>query len=143
MKLFDTMLLVYARAPGSPFHRWAKEQIALAVVGEGAAISAVTLAELCAETGVDSESVIRRVHEIGVHVLDVPATAAAGCGEAYRKYRKKRRRESGKDSPKMPLLDFFIGAHAEAMDWELVTNDAQRFRNYFPEVKLILPPDED
>jgi predicted nucleic acid-binding protein len=139
MKLFDTMIIVYARASDSPFHQWAKEQIALAVVTEGAAINAVTLAELCSENGAMSESVIKHINAIGIHILDVPATAAARCGEAYRKYRQKRKRESGKDSPKIPLPDFFIGAQAEIMNWELVTNDAQRFQNFFPKMKLVLP----
>jgi predicted nucleic acid-binding protein len=138
MTLLDTMVVVYARTPDSPFHQWAKEQIAGAVAGSGAAINAVTLAELCAEDGVDSPSLLQNITDIGVHVLDVPASAATRCGEAYRNYRKQRKQESGKDSPKMPLPDFFIGAHAEIMGWELATNDPQRFRKYF-NLKLATP----
>jgi len=138
MTLLDTMVVVYARTPDSPFHQWAKEQIAGAVAGGGAAINAVTLAELCAEDGVDASSLLQNVLDIGIHVLDLPASAAARCGEAYRAYRKQRKKESGRDTPRMPLPDFFIGAHAEVMGWELATNDQQRFRNYF-HVKLSTP----
>lgn len=138
MTLLDTMVVVYARTPDSPFHEWAKEQIAGAVAGGGAAINAVTLGELCAEDGVDSPGLLQNVHDIGIHVLDLPAGAAARCGEAYRFYRKQRKQEAGKGASKMPLPDFFIGAHAEVMGWELATNDPQRYRKYF-NLKLITP----
>jgi hypothetical protein len=39
----------------------------------------------------------------------------------------------------MPLPDFFIGAHAEIMGWTLATADADRYRTYFPKVKLKTP----
>ena len=57
MKLLDTMLIVYARTPASPFHAWAVQQIATAVSTEGAALNTVSLAELCSEDGVDSGAV--------------------------------------------------------------------------------------
>jgi predicted nucleic acid-binding protein len=75
------------------------------------------------------------------HLLDVPCLASEICGVAYRKYLDKRKAQSGKDGPKTPLADFFIGAHAELMGWELVTGDKGRFETYFPSVKLITPPE--
>jgi predicted nucleic acid-binding protein len=39
----------------------------------------------------------------------------------------------------VPLPDFFIGAHAQLNGWELVTNDPDRVRNYFPAVRLVTP----
>ena len=138
MTLLDTMVVVYARTPDSPFHEWAKEQIAGAVTGSGAAINAVTLAELCVEEGMEAAEVAHHIAGFGIEVFDVPASAAARCGEAYRNYRRQRKRDSGKDSPKVPLPDFFIGAHAEIMGWELATNDPRRFQNYFS-LKLVMP----
>lgn len=139
MKLLDTNVLVYARQPQSPFHQWAVAQIAGLVSTEGAGFSAASLAELCAEDGVKSTDVPVEIANFGVQLLDVPAGVAVKCGEAFRRYRKNRRQQSGKDSPKMPLPDFFIGAHAELLGVDLVTNDPGRFRTYFPGLKLVTP----
>jgi hypothetical protein len=137
--LLDTNVVVYARSVSSPFKKWAEEQIAEAVSGEGAALNAISLAELCAEPGIDSSMVIRGLTSFGVKIVDVPAAAAARCGEAYRRYRKARAKASGKSAPPMPLPDFFIGAHAELLGVELVTNDPDRIHTYFPNVKLVTP----
>jgi predicted nucleic acid-binding protein len=139
MILLDTMVVVYARQSNSPFHDWAIERISEAVITEGASISAVSLAQLCAEEGVDSADVLRALNGFGIDVIDVSAKAAGACGEAYRAYRRKRKSRSGKDSPKIPLPDFFIGAQAQANGWTLVTNDPQRFRSYFPKIRLVTP----
>jgi predicted nucleic acid-binding protein len=114
MMLLDTMVIVYARTPKSPFHAWAKSAIA------AAAVAAAVIA-------------------FGVAVVDVPVAAAETCGAAYRNYRRQRKRDSGMDAPKMPLPDFFIGAHAETAGWTVVTNDQGRYARYFPAVKLVTP----
>lgn len=139
MKLLDMNVIVYARRPGNRFHSWAVEQIATAVASEGAALSAVSLAELCAEPRIDVTSVAGAVLSFGVQIVDVPAAAAERCGEAYNAYRSARKASSGKEAPKTPLPDFFIGAHAELLGMELVTNDPERIRTYFPGVRLAVP----
>ena len=35
--------------------------------------------------------------------------------------------------------DFFIGAHAQAEGWKLLTRDAPRYKTYFPKLQLICP----
>jgi hypothetical protein len=61
------------------------------------------------------------------------------CAKAYLEYRERRRAESSREAPSLPLPDFFIGAHAQVMGWPLVTADAGRFRTYFPSVTLLTP----
>jgi len=141
MRLLDTNVIVYARQKTSPFNRWAEDAITQAVAedGPGACVNAVTLAELCAETGVDESLVAGEILAFGVAIVPVPPSCAEACGAAYRAYRERRKSESGKDAPKTPLADFFIGAHALAENMELVTNDAERIAVYFPKVKLITP----
>ena len=112
--------------------------IAEGVSGTGAAVNAVSLAEVCVG---DSEphTVADRIRSWGVTVLDVPAAASEVCASAYLTYRMRRKADSGKDAPALPLPDFFIGAHAQVMGWTLATADEDRFRIYFPVVPLRSP----
>ena len=138
MMLLDTNVLLYASETGSRYHHWARQTLAEAISTEGAAINAVCLAEICVGEG-DPTTTADRIRGWGVDVLDVPAAAAEICATAYRRYRDRRRRQSGKDSPRTPLPDFFIGAHAELMGWTLATVDTSRIRTYFPSVRLATP----
>lgn len=138
MILLDTNVLIYAFDSDSPFCRWAREMIADAVAGDGAAINAVSLAEICVGDA-DPPTVADRIRSWGVAILDVPAAAAEVCAKAYRQYRKRRIPQRGTAIPVTPLPDFFIGAHAMIMDWELATADQGRFNQYFPSISLKTP----
>jgi len=138
MMLLDTNVLIYASDVSAVYSRWARNTISDAVAGEGAVINAVILAELCVGDA-EPSTVADRVRRWGVEALDIPVAAAEISARAYLSYRRRRRRDSGKDSPSMPLPDFFIGAHAEIMGWTLATADADRYRTYFPKVKLRNP----
>jgi len=136
--LLDTNVLIYSAGRSSPFHRWAVATVADGVSGDGAAISAIVLAELCVGDR-EPASVADRIRRWGVAILDVPAAVAPVCAEAYLSYRRRREEESGKDSPRLPLPDFFIGAHAQVMGWTVATADPGRFKTYFPSVDLETP----
>lgn len=136
MILLDTNVVIYAFDPDSPFFEWARETIADAVAGDGAAVNAVSLAEICVGDA-DPPTVADRVRSWGVEVLDVPSAAAEVSAIAFREYRK--RRGSAKKIASMPLPDFFIGAHARIMAEKLATADHGRFKTYFPSVPLATP----
>ena len=138
MTLLDSNVAIYASERGSAHHDWARRMIVEAVSTEGAAINAVCLAEICVGED-DPATVADRIRGWGVEVIDVPAAAADVCAAAYRKYRERRRQQSGKESPRTPLPDFFIGAHAQVMGWTLATADVARIRTYFPLVRLAAP----
>jgi predicted nucleic acid-binding protein len=138
MILLDTNVLVYAFDPGSPFFKWARETIADAVTAGGAAINAVSLAEVCVGEA-DPSTAADRIRSWGVEILDVPAAAADICAKAYRRYRKRRKTQSDTPAPAVPLPDFFIGAHAKIMGWDLATADRGRFQTYFPSISLKMP----
>ncbi len=65
----------------------------------------------------------------------IPWAAAFLAGKVFLEYR----RNQGTKSTTLP--DFFIGAHAEVADLDLLTRDVGRYRKYFPTVVLIAPSD--
>ncbi|MCC6145201.1 MAG: type II toxin-antitoxin system VapC family toxin [Candidatus Hydrogenedentes bacterium] len=141
MTLLDSNVIIYASNPRDDLHAWAKNLITDAALQKRAAANAITLAEVCAGA---AYPLIVREQLLGwrVQIVDVPASAAEICAEAYRLYSKRRREALPENpAPKTPLPDFFIGAHASVMGWDIATADEGRFRTYFPEVTLHTPAD--
>jgi predicted nucleic acid-binding protein len=138
MMLFDTSVILDALYKDSEYYIWANDLITEAAVTDGAAVNAVTVAELCAGDR-HPEVVERDLKDWGINVLDVPVAAAGVCGKAHRRYLLARRASGGGNASKTPLPDFFIGAHADIMGWKLATRDSERIAKYFPKVSLIIP----
>jgi predicted nucleic acid-binding protein len=138
MILFDTNVVIDAKDSSSVSHTWSVRLIQEAVAGDGGAINAVTLAELCAGSP-NPADIQPEVRKLGVEIFDLPAAASEICGAAYRRYVLARRASGGGVASKIPLPDFFIGAHAEIMKWKLATRDAERISRYFPKVHLLTP----
>jgi predicted nucleic acid-binding protein len=138
MILLDTNVLIYGFDPSSPFHSWARSIIRSSLLGEGAAINPVILTEyLIGELAPDR--VIPRLNAFGIEILDLPAIIAPRCAAAYASFLENRRIQAAPPGPKIPLPDFFIGAHAALLDLPLATADVGRYRTYFPELTLITP----
>jgi predicted nucleic acid-binding protein len=138
MILFDTNIIIDILDEEEPHHQWAIKQLASAILGEGAVVSAVTVAELCAGAR-HPEEVESDLRKWGVQIADMPAASATVCGKAYRRYVAARHKSGGGGSPKTPLPDFFIGAQAQIMGWKIATRDQERFKNYFANVPLVTP----
>ena len=79
------------------------------------------------------EEVERAISELGIKVLEIPREALFLTGKAYLKYRKN------KGTKNSPLPDFFIGAHVSVEKFNLITRDTNKYKTYFPQVKLIYP----
>ena len=138
MTLFDTSVILDALYEDAEFYDWSSRLISESAAVAEAAVNAVTVAELCAGDR-RPEQVERDLKDWGVKVLDVPVAAASVCGLAHRRYVQARRASGGGVASKIPLPDFFIGAHAEVMGWKLATRDSERIAKYFPKVKLVTP----
>jgi predicted nucleic acid-binding protein len=63
----------------------------------------------------------------------LPREAGFLAGKCFLNYRR-----SG-GSRAAPLPDFYIGAHAAVRGMDLLTQDGNRYRSYFPTVRLIAP----
>ena len=64
---------------------------------------------------------------------ELPWAAGFLAGQAFVEYRRRG------GTRRSPLPDFYIGAHAQVTGLTLLTRDADRYQNYFPEVNLIYP----
>lgn len=95
-------------------------------------VNPVIYSELCYEAG-DPADVDALLLTLGVDFRELPRLALFLAAQAFKLYRQ---RGGNKTSP---LPDFFIGAHAAALDIPILTRDAGRYRAYFPEVELICP----
>jgi predicted nucleic acid-binding protein len=138
MILFDTSVIIDARDAASEFHQWARLQIAEAVATEGAAVNSIVIAE----AGVRVEKrdpFIRHLENLGLTLLPLPVAAALPAAQAFARYLDRLKSEGKPARSKIPLGDFFIGAHAQAEGMKLVTRDPARVKTYFPNVELIQP----
>jgi predicted nucleic acid-binding protein len=71
-----------------------------------------------------------------IELAPMPRAALFLAGKAFLKYRAAGGVRTG------VLPDLFIGAHAAACGWSLLTRDAARYRTYFPKIDLITPGTE-
>jgi len=135
--LIDASVLIYAFEADSPFCHWARQVIAEAVAGEGAMVNAVVLAELCVGDA-RPDDLADRILSWGVEIASLSASAGPVCAAAFRQYRDRRMRGTGKRAA-MPLPDFFIRAHAQITESRLATAEVSRYNTYFPNVTLVAP----
>lgn len=141
MTLFDTSVVIDARDGESPWHEWAKAQIADAGAGDGAVINTIVLAE--AAGGFEQrDELLDDLERMGLSFTPLPVSAAIPASEAYAVYRSRLKAHGKQPASKIPLGDFFIGAHAMAEKMKLATRDAERIKTYFPTVKLVVPAEE-
>jgi len=63
----------------------------------------------------------------------LPYDAGFLAGKVFLDYRRRG------GAKRVPLPDFYIGAHAAVSGYRLLTRDARRYCTYFPRVELIAP----
>jgi len=95
-------------------------------------VNPIVFAELCcrATSAAEVDQIIRT---LGLGYEELRQEALFLAAQAFVTY---RRQGGGKTSP---LPDFFIGAHAQAAGYTLLTRDKGRYQTYFPTVTLICP----
>jgi predicted nucleic acid-binding protein len=131
--LVDTNVLIDLFVPGSEWAEWSAEALSAAAMSGPLVVNDVVFAEL--SIGFDTLPACEAfLSELRVSLEPMPRNALFRAGRAFRDYRRRGGTREG------ALPDFFIGAHAEATGRPLLTRDAGRYRSYFPEVTLILPP---
>jgi predicted nucleic acid-binding protein len=130
--LVDSNVLIDIMTDDQRWYAWSFAQMeAVRRVGP-IYINEVVYAE-CSIGYVRIEDFATALSAAGVHIAQIPQVALFRAGKVFGQYRRSGGLRTG------VLPDFFIGAHAEAEDWPLLTRDTRRYRHYFPTVKLIAP----
>ncbi len=132
MTLVDTNVLIDILSADPTWSAWSLGQL-LRRSNEGALlINEVIYAEMSTriETETELDDIIA---DLSVALERTPKHALFLAGKAFKQYRAAGGTRTG------VLPDFFIGAHAEVGGLTILTRDARRYAQYFPDVKLVAP----
>ena len=131
MILVDANVLLDILTADPEWADWSAENLERGL-RQGLAINPIIYAEIA--VGFREESELESALALAdLRRLPVPYAAAFRAGHAFLEYRRKG------GVRRSPLPDFIIGAHAEVEGMTLLTRDAERYRTYFPKLKLIAP----
>ncbi|KYC41320.1 DNA-binding protein [Scytonema hofmannii PCC 7110] len=111
---------------------WSALQLTTYASQDRLAINPIIYAEIAVGFPQEQE-LITALSEDLFERLPLPWDAAFLAGQSFLNY---RRRGGARTSP---LPDFYIGAHASIANFPLITRDVNRYRTYFPNVRLISP----
>ena len=132
MTFVDSNILFDLATDDSQWFDWSLNAIEAEAVKGPLVINAVVYSELSARYG-SVQEVDGFVEMTGVQLVDIPRMAGFLAAKAFGNYRAAGGTKTG------VLSDFFIGAHAIALDIPVLTRDIRRYRTYFPELRLIAP----
>ena len=100
-------------------------------------ISPVVYAELLAYPKATPSFVNEVLADTGIIVdFDLSESVWVDAGRRFARYATERRK-SGHGEPKRLLADFVIGSHALLQADRLMSRDPTRYRQYFPDLKLV------
>ena len=132
MILVDTNILLDVTTGDSLWAEWSLQALEQEAVKGPLHINVIVYAELSSRyTSV--EAVDSFVAQIGAQIIEIPRAAAFLAAKAFAHYRAAGGTRTG------VLSDFFIGAHATALNIPVLTRDVRRYRSYFPNLRLVAP----
>jgi predicted nucleic acid-binding protein len=130
--LVDSNIILDLVTDDAEWFDWSSESLAKAADESTLAINPIVYAEV--SIGFRTIEELEDLLPSGdFRRLELPYEAAYLAGKAFLAY---RRRGGGRTAP---LPDFYIGAHAAVSGMRLLTRDPQRYRTYFPTVKVLSP----
>lgn len=134
MILADTNVLIDILQDDPVWCGWSADRLFEARVAGDVAVNAIVVAELSRDY-TDLESLQAVLSGLDLRVETIETAAAFMAGKRFADARAMRPQRTSV----RPLPDFFIGAHALALDARLLTRDPTIYRRYFPELSLITP----
>lgn len=132
MTLVDANILIDLFTDAAEWADWSAKALTDCASNGAIGINPVIYAEASVAFGAESRYEAALL-PLGLLRWDLPYAAGFRAGKAFLNYRRQ-----GGDKLS-PLPDFYIGAHAEAKQLQLLTRDPRRYRHYFPKVRLVCP----
>jgi predicted nucleic acid-binding protein len=131
--LVDTNVILDIFTQDPLWFTWSNQQLeTLSEAGVPLVINPVVYAET--SIGFPSISELDRALSVfHFEYEELTKSALFSAGKAFLKYK------ASKGTKPNILPDFFIGAHADAVGYKLLTRDTGRYKTYFPGVSLISP----
>lgn len=129
--LVDTNLILDIATDDPVWGEWSDIQITK-YQAKGLVIIPVIYAELCVSAASIAEVDIL-ITQLKLEIQELPRLALFRAAKAFLHYRRR----GGTKTSTLP--DFFIGAHAEVARLPILTRDTNRYKTYFPKVKVIAP----
>jgi predicted nucleic acid-binding protein len=132
--LIDTNVLLDLVTDDPVWADWSIRQLDAASLTDDLIINDIVYSELSVRFA-RIEELDGVLDDAGVALAPMPRPALFLAGKVFQQYRAAGGTRSG------VLPDFFIGAHAAVSGVPLLTRDVQRYRTYFPSIRLITPED--
>jgi len=130
--LVDTNVIVDVLTRDAKWLDWSLSQLVMCAAAGALCVNEVSYAELAVRFQREAD-LAYELGQLGTEMTRAPTSALFLAGRAFSRYRTL-------GGPRTSLLpDFFVGGHARAMNWPILTRDPRRFRAYFPDVPLIAP----
>ena len=132
MIFVDTNVLLDVLQDDRTWGTWSLQALESAGAQDALAINPVIYAELSIAFA-RIEELEQVLADGSLTVEPIPHEALFLAGKVFLRYRKQQGTKTN------VLPDFFIGAHAAVTGSQILTRDVERYRAYFPTVRLWAP----
>jgi len=130
--LVDSNVLIDVLSLHDEWASWSAAMLTRAAEQGTVVINPIIYAEVC--FGYDSlEAVDDALPPEYYRREPLPWAAAFLASQAFIAYRRRG------GTKRSPLPDFYIGAHAAVGGYTLLTRDPDRYRAYFPKLRIVAP----
>lgn len=134
MILVDSNILIDIADDDPVWAAWSAETLADAAGRHRSVFNQVVVAEF-GQRFASLDALLAFGTRVGLSYEAFDDAGAFEAGLAFAAYRRNR----GREAPRIPLPDFFIGGHALVAGAAILTRDPRFYRTYFPTVPLITP----
>jgi predicted nucleic acid-binding protein len=132
MIIVDSNVIIDILTKDDKWYEWSSSQLELLSASNELLINDIIYSEISIAFKKIEE--LEEVLSSSLFIIEpIPKEALFLSGKAFVKYKNL----SGTKSSCLP--DFFIGAQASVLQIPLLTRDGKRYRQYFPNLKLISP----